>query len=308
MNLLPRTREPREIFVRRLASVAWIGVGVLATLPGGSAEVRAQTPPGLQPLPQSMPAEDSVIARVNGEEVRQSDVLRMLEQLPAEVRGMPREQLFALVVERAIDRFLVVEAARKEGLRDDPEIQRRLEAAEADVLWEAYLERKLQEGLSEARIRRAYDKIASEATDDEIKARHILLASEEDARTVIRELEGGADFQTLARKRSIGPSREAGGDLGYFSRAQMVDEFSGAAFALAPGEFSKAPVKTQFGWHVILVEGRRRAETPSMQEAMPQIQQAITREVLTEVLGGLRKRADIEIVGTGGGLVRPGAR
>ncbi len=287
--------------MRRLAAAAWICAGALAAPAGGPAEVRAQTAPGA-------PVEDSVVARVNGEDVRQSDVVRMLAQLPAEARGMPPEQLFALVVQRAVDRLLVAEAARGEGLADDPEIRRRLAAAEADVLWSAYLERRLREGLSDARIREAYDKIASE-TDDAVKARHILLADEEDARAVIRDLEGGADFETLARARSIGPSRESGGDLGTFTRAQMVDAFSEAAFAMAPGEFSRTPVKTRFGWHVILVEERRRAEVPSMEEAMPRIRQTVTAEVVAEVLGRLREGADIEIVGAGaGGLVRPGAR
>ena len=309
MTPLPRTRKPRRASARRLASMALIGAGALAILPGSQAEVRAQTPPGARLLPQPAPVEDPVVARANGEEVRRSDVMRLLAQLPAEARSMPPEQLFALGVERAIDRLLVAEAARSEGLGDDPDVRRRLEAAEADVLWEAYLQSRIRQELSETRIRGAYDEIASAATEDEVKARHILLASEREAQTVIRELEGGSDFQKLAREKSVGPSRESGGDLGYFRRAQMVAEFSEAAFAMAPGEFSKAPVKTQFGWHVILVEKRRRAEAPTMQEALPGIQQAITREVLAEVLGGLRESADIEVVGAdGGGLARPGAR
>ena len=309
MTPLLRAREPRRILARRLAAAALIGAGALATLPGGQAEVRTQTPPGAQSPPQPASAEDPVIARANGGEIRRSDVMRLLSQLPAEARSMPPEQLFALGVERAIDRLLVAEAARNEGLGDDPEVRRRLEAAEADVLWDAYLQSRIREALSEARIRGAYDEIASAATEDEVKARHILLSSERDARAVIRELEGGADFQELARDKSVGPSRESGGDLGYFRRSQMVAEFSEAAFAMAPGEFSKAPVKTRFGWHVILVEKRRRAEAPTMREALPGIQQTITREVLAEVLGGLRESAEIEVVGADGdGLARPDAR
>lgn len=301
MTSLPRTRAPCRASARRPAFAALIGAVVLAILLGGPAEVRAQTQPA--------PTEDPVVARANGGEVRRSDVMRLLTQLPAEARNMPPEQLFALGVERAIDRLLVAEAARGEGLQDDPEVRRRLEAAEADVLWEAYLQGRIQRELSEGRIRAAYDEIAAAATEDEVKARHILLASEQDARAVIRELEGGTDFQELAREKSIGPSRESGGDLGFFRRARMVAEFSEAAFAMTPGEFSKTPVKTQFGWHVILVEKRRRAEAPTMQEALPDIQQAITREVLAEVLGRLREGANIEVVGAdGGGLARPGAR
>jgi len=284
--------------------LVWSLVGIVA----GPTEVRAQLPQPLQSLPQSSPPVDSVVARVNGEEIRQSDIFRMLQQLPDEVRNMPQGQLFTLLLERAVDRILVIDAARKSGLAEDPVIRARVTAAEDDVLWAVFLERQVQENLTEKRIRRAYGRISGAAAEEEVKARHILLASEEEAQAVIRDLEGGAEFQTVASEKSIGPSRETGGDLGYFSRSQMVDEFSAAAFAMNVGEFSKKPVKTQFGYHVILLENRRRAEAPSMQESMPQIQQEVTREVLAEVLGKLRKGADIEVVGAGGELMRPGAR
>jgi len=284
--------------------LVWSLVGIVA----GPTEVRAQSPQPLQSLPQSSPPVDSVVARVNGEEIRQSDIFRMLQQLPDEVRNMPQGQLFTLLLERAVDRILVIDAARKSGLAEDPVIRARVTAAEDDVLWAVFLERQVQKNLTEKRIRRAYGRISGAAAEEEVKARHILLASEEEAQAVIRDLEGGAEFQTVASEKSIGPSRETGGDLGYFSRSQMVDEFSAAAFAMNVGEFSKKPVKTQFGYHVILLENRRRAEAPSMQESMPQIQQEVTREVLAEVLGKLRKGADIEVVGAGGELMRPGAR
>ena len=286
----------------------WALFGPLAWVVVGSMEVQAQGPQPLQLLPQSVPTVDSVVARVNGEEIHQSDILRMLQQLPDEARNMPQGQLFMLLLERAVDRILVIDAARKSGLAEDPVIQARVRAAEDDVLWAVFLERQVQENLTEKRLRRAYNRLSSVAAEEEVKARHILLASEEDARAVIHDLEGGADFTAVAREQSIGPSRESGGDLGYFSRSQMVEEFSAAAFSMNEGEFSKEPVKTQFGYHVILLENRRRAEVPSLQEAMPQIQQDVTREVLTEVLGALRKGADIEVAGAGGELMRPGAR
>ena len=284
-----------------------IFVVILVAVFAGVADVVAQTPQGLQSLPQSRPAQDRVIAHVNGEAVRQSDILRMLEQLPAEVRQLPQGQLFALLIDRAVDRSLVISSARENGFANDPAIQARLKAAEDDVLWEVFLERKIQEGMTAARVRKAYDRLAGDAAEEAVKARHILLAGEEDARAVIRELQGGADFQTLARAKSMGPSRETGGDLGYFTRDQMVDEFSTAAFAMETGAFSKVPVKTQFGWHVILVEYRRRAEAPTLEQALPQLRQEITREILTEVIGALRKDADIQIVGSQGELLRPGA-
>ena len=308
----PGARERRGQVIWPFRGLHWAVVcalaGPLMWSFAGPTEVRAQAPQPLQSLPQSVPAADNVVARVNGEEIRQSDILRMPQQLPDEVRNMPQGQLFTLLLERAVDRILVIDAARKSGLAEDPAIRARLKVAEDDILWAVFLERQVQENLTEKRVRRAYDRLSGAAAEEEVKARHILLASAEDARAVIRDLEGGAKFKAVARAKSIGPSRESGGDLGYFSRSQMVDEFSAAAFAMNVGEFSKEPVKTQFGYHVILLENRRRAEAPSLQEAMPQIQQEVMREVLTEVLGTLRKGADIEIVGAGGELMRPGAR
>lgn len=270
--------------------------------------VRAQSSQPLQSLPQSVPAQDNLLARVNGSEVRQSDVLRMLEQLPAEVRNMPQGQLFTLLIERAVDRVLVIQAARTEGMADDPELRARVKQVEDDLLWARFLESKVAEGMTESRIRKAYDRLAGQAAEEEIKARHILLASEQEAKAVIRDLQGGAEFEEVASEKSIGPSRETGGDLGFFNRGQMVSEFSEAAFGMDVGDYSKTPVKTQFGWHVILVEERRRAEVPSMPHAMPKIQQEVTRQVLTDVLGRLRKGAEIEIVGADSGLQRPGQR
>jgi len=299
-------REARShIRVEKVFMILTLAMIMIITLP---TIVQAQSPRPLQSLPQSVPLEDNLLARVNGMEVRQSDVLRMLEQLPAEVRNMPQGQLFTLLIERAVDRVLVIQAARTEGLADDPEIRVRVKQVEDDLLWARFLERKVAEGMTESRIRKAYDRLVGEAAEEEIKARHILLASEEEAKAIIRDLQGGADFEDLARENSIGPSRETGGDLGFFNRSQMVSEFSDAAFAMDVGNYSKAPIKTQFGWHVILVQERRRAKAPSMPHAMPKIQQEVTRQVLTDVIGSLRNGADIEIISAGGSLQRPGQR
>ena len=113
---------------------------VLAMVMMLPAIVQAQSSQPLQSLPQSVSTQDNLLARVNGSEVRQSDVLRMLEQLPAEVRNMPQGQLFTLLIERAVDRVLVIQAARTEGMADDPEIRARVKQVEDDLLWARFLE------------------------------------------------------------------------------------------------------------------------------------------------------------------------
>ena len=121
-------------------------------------------------------------------------------------------------------------------------------------------------------------------------------SNEEAAREVIGLLDGGADFAELAKERSTGPSGPKGGDLGYFSAGQMVPEFSQAAAALEPGSYTKEPVKTQFGWHVIKLEDRRIAAPPPFEEIEQQLREQVARETLKVVLDGLREDADIEIV------------
>src|SRR5690606_13747347 len=128
-------------------------------------------------------------------------------------------------------------------------------------------EDKIDAALSDEEMQKAYQQhLAESPAGEEVKARHILLDSEEDAKAVIEELNKGGDFQQLARDRSTGPSAPQGGDLGWFSKDQMVEPFSDAAFQMRPGDYSKAPVKTQFGWHVILVEDRREKPAPSFEE------------------------------------------
>lgn len=253
----------------------------------------------------SEPLQDRVIARVNGSNISESDILHLLTELPSEARQVPSSDLYRLLLDRAIDQVLVVQAAYKNNLDDDPNVKVRLQRAANEVLWEAFLQRQISLNMSKERIQQAFDMMTNSFSEEQIKARHILLASQEEAKAIIQKLKAGANFEVLAKEKSIGPSRDTGGDLGYFSRRQMVKEFSDVAFDLGIKEYSKTPVKTQFGWHVILVEGRRRAESPSMEQAMPQIRQEVTREILNEALIELRSQADIEVLNTHSELVRP---
>jgi peptidyl-prolyl cis-trans isomerase C len=128
----------------------------------------------------------------------------------------------------------------------------------------------------------------------EIKARHILLENEEDAKAVIEALDGGADFAELAKERSTGPSGANGGDLGFFTADMMVADFSDAAFALEPGSYSAEPVQTQFGWHVILVEETREGAQPPLDEVREQLVAELQTQAVQEMLTELRAAAGVE--------------
>lgn len=241
--------------------------------------------------------EDAPVANVNGEPVLRSDVLKAAESLPPQYQSQI-EQLFPLLVQRAIDLRLIGIAAAESGLADDEEVTQRLAEQKLDIMREVYLERQVDSRVTEERLQTRYKEFLTEnPPQPEVSARHILVESEDEARNLIGELDGGADFAELAREHSTGPSSVQGGDLGYFTQEQMVPEFAEAAFGMDAGSHSKDPVKTQFGWHVIRVEDRRLQEAPSYEEIEDQMQEEVRRAVLAEAVAELREGAAIEILG-----------
>jgi peptidyl-prolyl cis-trans isomerase C len=240
--------------------------------------------------------EDRVVARVNGEEIRQSDVMAMARTLPPQYQSQLM-QIYPLLVQRLVDFKLAGKAGRTAGLADDDKVKAFVAKAEEQAIREVYLEREIEARISDAMVQDAYQAhLAANPPAPEHHARHILLKTEEEAREVIGLLDGGAEFAELAKEHSTGPSGPNGGDLGYFTAEQMVPEFSQAAAALEPGQHSTDPTQTQFGWHVIKVEDRRGGTAVTLEEIGPQLREVLAREVLEAVLNGLRDGAEIEIV------------
>jgi peptidyl-prolyl cis-trans isomerase C len=245
---------------------------------------------------QSGGAEDKVVARVNGEEIRQSDVTAMARTLPPQYQSQV-EQIKHLLVDRLVDFKLAGMAGRDAGLASDERVKAFVAKAEEQAIRELYLEREIEARITDELIQEAYQvHLADNPPAEEFHARHILVETEEAAREVIGLLDDGADFAELAKERSTGPSGPRGGDLGYFTADQMVPEFSQAAAALEPGSYTKEPAKTQFGWHVIKLEDRRTAAPPPLEELEQQLREQVAREILGTVLNGLRDGAEIEIV------------
>lgn len=239
--------------------------------------------------------EDRVVATVNGEPIYESEVDQAITQLPQQVRQMPREALIPVLANQLAVGKLITERGYEAGLDQDPEVQDRVATAEESIVQEVWLDREVRDRISEDAIDAAYqDFLAENPPQEQVKARHILLETEEEALAVIEELEGGADFAALASERSIGPSAENGGDLGWFGQSDMVEPFGEAAFALEPGSYTAEPVETQFGWHVIQVEEARTQEPPALDDVRGQLEQQLTRSIVQEIVGELE--ADAEIV------------
>jgi peptidyl-prolyl cis-trans isomerase C len=239
--------------------------------------------------------DDPVVARVDRTEIHRSDVLQALGSMPAQVQQMPMAQVYPLLLERLIDGKLVVGAGRAAKLQDDAEIKRKVVEYENRAIQEAYLNRAINAKLTDGALRKKYETFVTEnPPQEEVRARHILVASEKAAQEVLAELRKGADFAAVARAKSTDGSARDGGDLGYFGRGDMVAEFSEAAFAMKPGEVSKAPIQSQFGWHVIKVEDRRMSPAPSFEDTKEQLKTELSQEMVGEVVETLRTKAKIE--------------
>ena len=238
--------------------------------------------------------DDAVIARVDGQPLYQSELLDALQDLPAQYQANPA-QVIPVLVERMIDLRLIGKAARADGLVEDEQVKAMVAAAERQIISEVYLERQLALRVPAEKVRAQDDEtVAAMPPAEEVRARHILLKTPEDAVAVIEELDAGGDFVALAKERSTGPSAPQGGDLGYFSAEQMVGPFAEAAFAMEPGTHSAEPVETRFGFHVIKVEDRRAKAVPTFEEMEPQIREELSGQAVQAVLQGLREGAEIE--------------
>jgi peptidyl-prolyl cis-trans isomerase C len=265
-------------FLRAAAAVALIAV---------SGAVAAQTAP--------KPADDAVVARVNGEEIRRSALEAALESLPPQYRAMPPDQLYPVMVKQLIDQKLMSQAARKANLQNDPEVKTRMAQMEDRVLQQVLVNRAVTAEVTDAKVRARYDQVSKETpAHDEVRARHILVETQDQAKSVMGELAKGADFAEVARKRSKGPNAASGGDLGYFTREDMPKEFADAAFALKPGETTKEPIKSPIGWHVIKVEDKRKAGPPSYDDTKEEISQQLAQEAAQKFVASLRDGAKIE--------------
>jgi peptidyl-prolyl cis-trans isomerase C len=189
----------------------------------------------------------------------------------------------------------MLKAGLEQKLDEDEEIRAEVREYEYFAIQRAYLNRYIDRVVTEDSVRAEYDStIGAQEGKEQVKASHILLQSEGDAKAVIEELADGAEFAQLARERSTGPSAPKGGDLGFFNREQMVAPFAEAAFALEEGETTTEPVKTRFGWHVIMVTGRRTPPPPPFEEMREQIHDRLTRDALEAHMAELRETTPVE--------------
>ena len=254
-----------------------------------------------QPAPAAPANSNPVVASVNGLPIHMSDIQADAQNLPPQAQQLPPQQLLPLLVNQEVDRKALLIAAQKENLQSDPDVAARMKAAADVQLENAYVQKAVAAQVSDTAVQAEYNRnYAGKPGPEQVDARQILVSSQAQAEGIIKQLNKGADFAKLAEKDSIDPGAKNGGELGWFSKDEMVPEFADAAFALKKGEYTKTPVHTQFGWHVILNEGHRTAPTPAFADVQDQIRQKMTDQAVQETLNKVRSQVKIQVFGADG--------
>jgi len=244
--------------------------------------------------PAPLRADDAVVARANGVDIRESDLAFAEEEIGASMPQMGPDQKRDYLITYLADVIVLSQAAEKQKLADDADVQRRLAFDHNRVLMEALLQNAGRAAITDVAMHQVYDEAVKQMpAEQEVHARHILVPTEDEAKAVAAELKKGADFAALAKEKSKDPGGANGGDLGYFTKDQMVPEFAEVAFKLDKGQVSD-PVKTQFGWHIIKVEDKRMKPTPTFEQVRSQIENYVAHRAQAALVEKLRSAANIE--------------
>ncbi len=236
-------------------------------------------------------AEDKILAQVNGNNITQSQLDAFTKK---NIEGKRQNPGQAALLDELINQELVIQDAKAKKVDQQTAFIRKITELKETLLINSVVNDYINaHPVEEGELKAAYENQKALLQTTEVKARHILVEKESTANELIKELKNGADFATLAKEHSTGPTGPNGGDLGWFDPRQMVPEFSKALATMKDGEFSTTPVKTQFGWHVILNEGNRTSEPPSFEELKPQIEKVFLSQQISKYIQDLRKDAKI---------------
>lgn len=240
-------------------------------------------------------AQSDPLATVNGRPITQSDVDYAKTGIADTLSRVPAEQHDDMVLSMLIDLEVLASAGEAAGYASSPDFEQRMEAVRRQMLQNMYMETIVEEQLTDEAVRARFEvEVQRAGPREQVSASHILVPTEERARELIAELDGGGDFAALAEENSTDPGSKArGGSLGFFGQGQMVPEFEAAAFALEPGSYTAEPVQSQFGFHIIRVDEKRTEPLPSFEEVANQIREIMAREVFVAELNRLKEAADI---------------
>jgi peptidyl-prolyl cis-trans isomerase C len=299
LNTAPRLMRALSLAALLVAMPTLAAVAQDTTTPPADAAAPAAEAPAAEAPAAEASAEidpNAVVATVGGQEITEADLGFAAEDMAQDLAQMPAEERRAFLVRILIDMKVMSEAAREAGMDQTELFAQRQAYLEERALRRAYFSDAIASAVTPEAVQAQYDAfVAQFQPDDEVHASHILVETEEKANELKSELDGGADFATLARENSIDPGAANGGDLGFFSRGMMVQPFEEAAYALAnPGDVS-APVQSQFGWHIIKLEEKRQSAPPTLDQVAPQIQQQLLQQAFVTKVDELMSGVTIDI-------------
>ena len=288
-------------FSSRRAAFARIALpfSLLAVLTASAAA--QETAPAQQPAAEAAkpaaPDPEKVLATIDGKPITEADLALAQASVDQQYAQLPPEQRRAAAFMAIMEIRLLADKAVAQGLDKDPDFQRRMAFLESRALHSELIDKDVGAKITDQEVRARYDKqLADTPPVNEVKARHILVKSKEEADAIVKELDGGAGFEKLANEHTTDPSgKTTGGDLGYFAPGQMVPEFEKAAFALNVGQYTKEPVQSQFGWHIIKVEDKRAQQPPAFDTIKDEIRNLVFREKYFAMVGDLRKAAKVDV-------------
>ncbi len=253
------------------------------------AQANTTDPAAPTAIPPLARGADPVVASVEGHPIYLSDLGRATRALPSNLRSLPFDTLYPVLLDRMVDHELLVMLARRRGLEDNPAVRKEIEAATERVLEGALLSQEAAPKVTERAIKARYDRLyANRSATEEVRARHILVTSEAEANSIIAKLRKGADFATLANELSKDPDASKGGDLGYFRREQVWPGFADVAFALQPSQVADKPIHNEFGWHVIEVDEKRLVAAPSYSDLHDQLRDEMMQDAVKAMVAEAR--------------------
>lgn len=280
-----------------LAASAAFAAPALAQDAAAPAAAAPGAPAAAEPAAPAPVPPGTVLAKVGSQEITEADLQVAATDLAGQFGQLPPEQQRLAVLSALIDIKALAEKAEAAKLQDDADVARRIAFLRERALHNAYFEKDGVEKVTDAELKTRYDaEVAAMKPVDEIHAKHILVPTKEEAEAAVKELDAGKDFDAVAAEKSTGPTGPQGGDLGFFGPGQMVPAFEAAAFKLEPDAYTKEPVQTQFGWHVIKVLEKRKQQAPAFEEVKDQVRQIVLREKYIAMVQAAREEEKVSYV------------
>jgi len=277
---------------KTLLATSLIGLALASTASLTTATAKEEAAAATTTAKPAAAVADTVVATVNGDKIMKSTLDGYLALLKKSGKDDPQAALDDLVATE-----VALQEAKKSGIMDRPDIQKKIADFKRNMLLTTWTQEKVKSfKFSDDEIKSTYDERVAKLASKEYNARHILLKKEDEAKAVIKEIAGGADFEKVAKEKSTGPSATNGGSLGWFKAQTMVPAFANAVKEMKKGDVSKEPVKTQFGFHVIKLEDSRDAKLPTLESLKPQLERVLAQKKMLAYMDEQKKSADIKMM------------